>query len=89
MFSSIEESQRIEVINKCYWPILDLVREYKITIGIEAKRDPQALLEFVNNIDQPIDSKNRRDIHFLKFNFATSRNEAIDKGKTILNQDPA
>ena len=27
-----------------------------ITIGIEAKRDPQALLEFVNNIDQPIES---------------------------------
>ena len=49
MFSSIEESQRIEVINKCYWPILHLIREYKIPIGIEATA---LTLELINNLDK-------------------------------------
>tara|TARA_B100000989_G_C19531274_1_gene470063 strand:+ start:814 stop:2730 length:1917 start_codon:yes stop_codon:yes gene_type:complete len=49
MFSSIEEDQRIEVINKCYWPILNLVREYKIPIGIEATA---LTLELINNLDK-------------------------------------
>ena len=48
-FSSIEEEQRVEVIRRCYWPLLDLAERYG-PIGIEAtgftleeivSRDPQ------------------------------------------------
>ena len=60
-----------------------------MTTGIDTKKDPQALLEFVNNIDQPIESKNRSDIHFLIFKFVNSRKEAMDKGKTTHNHAPA
>ena len=35
-FSSIEEEQRPEVINRCYWPLLRLVREQRLPVGIEA-----------------------------------------------------
>ena len=35
-FSSIEESERKYVIDKCYWPLLDLIEEFKIPVGIEA-----------------------------------------------------
>ncbi|UKL12901.1 glycoside hydrolase family 57 [Dissulfurimicrobium hydrothermale] len=34
-FSSIEEEQRPEVINRCYWPLLRLVREQRLPMGIE------------------------------------------------------
>ena len=49
MFSSIEENQRIEVINKCYWPILVLASQYKIPIGIEATG---LTLEIINELDK-------------------------------------
>jgi len=29
-YSSIEEEQRLEVIKRCYWPLLRLVREYNL-----------------------------------------------------------
>lgn len=35
-FSSIEEEQRPEVINRCYWPLLRLIREQRLPVGIEA-----------------------------------------------------
>lgn len=35
-YSSIEEEQRPEVIRRCYWPLLRLVREYDLPFGIEA-----------------------------------------------------
>ncbi len=35
-YSSIEEEQRAEVIEKCYWPLLRLARDHAIPIGIEA-----------------------------------------------------
>ena len=49
MFSSIEENQRIEVIRKCYWPILYLASELKIPIGIEATG---LNLELINELDK-------------------------------------
>jgi len=49
MFSSIEENQRMEVIKKCYWPILNLASEYNIPIGIEATG---ITLELINDIDR-------------------------------------
>ncbi len=36
MFSSIEEEQRSEVIQRCYWPLLKLIRQFQLPIGIEA-----------------------------------------------------
>ena len=35
-FSSIEEEQRAEVMAKCYWPLLHLIEDLKILVGIEA-----------------------------------------------------
>jgi len=34
-FSSIEEEQRPEVIRRCYWPLLQLIRSLEIPVGIE------------------------------------------------------
>ena len=34
-FSAVEEEQRLTVIEKCYYPILDIVRDLKIPVGIE------------------------------------------------------
>jgi hypothetical protein len=36
MFSSIEEKNRPEVVQRCYWPLLRLIRQYDLPIGIEA-----------------------------------------------------
>jgi hypothetical protein len=35
-YSSIEEEQRGEVVQKCYWPLLRLARRHRIPFGIEA-----------------------------------------------------
>ena len=35
-YSSIEEHQRVEVIDRCYKPLLRLIKEQRIPIGIEA-----------------------------------------------------
>jgi hypothetical protein len=34
-YSSIEENQRPEVVRRCYWPLLRLVRKYDLPFGIE------------------------------------------------------
>jgi hypothetical protein len=47
MYSSIEEENRKEVIDKCYWPIFDLVK-IGIPVGLEA---PGVTLEIINDID--------------------------------------
>jgi hypothetical protein len=36
MFSSIGEEQRPEVVRRCYWPLLRLIRRYDLPLGIEA-----------------------------------------------------
>ena len=48
MFSSIEEEQRETVIKKCYYPILKLVKENDVKIGIEATG---LTLEVIKRID--------------------------------------
>ena len=48
MYSSIEEEERRNVINKSYWPIFQLA-DIGIPIGIEA---PGLTLELINKIDQ-------------------------------------
>ena len=35
-FSSIEESERKNVIKRCYWPLLELIEKLKIPVGLEA-----------------------------------------------------
>jgi hypothetical protein len=56
-YSSIEEEQRPEVIHRCYWPLLRLVRNLKLPVGIEASAytlecirdiDPGWLIEFAS-----------------------------------------
>ena len=48
VYSSIEEGQRPEVINQCYWPLLKLTRDYNLPIAIEASG---YTLESINQID--------------------------------------
>ncbi|WP_255332144.1 hypothetical protein [Methanocalculus taiwanensis] len=47
-YSSIEEEQRPEVIEKCYWPLLKLARRYNLPFGIEI---PAYTLESIASID--------------------------------------
>ena len=47
-YSSIEEEQRAEVVQRCYWPLLRLVRELGLPFGIETSA---YTLECVNEID--------------------------------------
>ncbi len=49
LFSSIEKEQRSEVIQKCYWPLLNLIRETKIPIAIEASA---LTLKIINKYDK-------------------------------------
>jgi hypothetical protein len=35
-FSSIEEEQRPAVIERCYWPLLKLIRDQQLPLGVEA-----------------------------------------------------
>lgn len=48
MFSSVEEAQRSHIIERCYWPLLRLVRCHNLPFGIEA---PACTLEFIQSID--------------------------------------
>jgi len=47
-YSSIEEEQHPEVIQRCYWPLLRLVRTLKLPVGIEASA---VTLESIRRID--------------------------------------
>ena len=35
MYSAIEESDRLKVIEKCYWPLLNLIKKYNLPFSIE------------------------------------------------------
>ncbi|MDY6937246.1 MAG: glycoside hydrolase family 57 [Cyanobacteriota bacterium] len=48
MYSSIEEHQRLQVIERCYWPLLDLTERYNIKLGIEASG---ITLEIIQDLD--------------------------------------
>jgi Glycosyl hydrolase family 57 len=47
-YSSIEEDQRPEVIQRCYWPLLRLARTLELPVGIEASA---YTLECIRSID--------------------------------------
>ncbi len=48
-YSSIEEEQRAQVIQRCYWPLLRLARRYGLPLGMEASG---YTLESVAEIDR-------------------------------------
>ncbi len=47
-YSSIEESQRLDVIRRCYWPLLRLAQDLDLPLGIEA---PAFTLETAGQLD--------------------------------------
>lgn len=47
-FSSVEESQRPDIVKRCYWPLLKLIETSALRAGIEA---PAYTLEVVDAID--------------------------------------
>jgi hypothetical protein len=47
-FSSIPEEQYSLVLDRCYWPTLDLLEDYDISLGLEF---PASTLEIINDID--------------------------------------
>jgi hypothetical protein len=47
-FSSLEVTQRKEVINKCYWPILKMAEKEELKFGLEATA---STLEMILNLD--------------------------------------
>ena len=47
-YSSIEEEQRPDVVQRCYWPLLRLVRDIELPVGIEASA---YTLECIRDID--------------------------------------
>ncbi len=47
-YSSIEEDQRPDVVQRCYWPLLRLIRALELPVGIEASA---YTLECIRSID--------------------------------------
>jgi hypothetical protein len=47
-YSSIEEEQRAEVVERCYWPLLNLARKLDLPLGVEA---PAYTLEAAAAVD--------------------------------------
>jgi hypothetical protein len=48
MFSSVEENQRPQIVERCYWPLLHLSRRNGLPLGIEA---PACTLAAIQEID--------------------------------------
>ena len=44
-FSSIPEEQYSLVLDRCYWPVLDLLKDYDVKLGMEF---PASTLEMAN-----------------------------------------
>lgn len=47
-FSSIPEDQYSSVLDRCYWPMLETLKDYNINLGFEF---PASTLEIINSID--------------------------------------
>ena len=69
-YSSIEEIQRLEVIKRCYWPLLKLADDYNLPLGIEASG---YTLETINKLDPEW-------VHFLKYLISSGPVEFIGSG---------
>jgi hypothetical protein len=68
MYSSLRENQRKEVINKCYWPIFEIVKE-GIPVGIEA---PALTLAIISKLDYNWKNKLKKYILDKKIEFIGS-----------------
>ena len=49
MFSSIQISQRVNVIDKCYWPLIEIAKKNNLPFGIEISGNT---IEQIIEIDQ-------------------------------------
>ena len=80
-FSSIPEDEYSLVLDRCYWPALDLLKDYDIRLGLEF---PASTLEIINNIDSGF-------IDALKKYWEKSKCEVIGSGysQTIFPLIPA
>ncbi|HEY3272484.1 MAG TPA: hypothetical protein VGJ92_01905 [Methanocella sp.] len=80
-FSSIPEDQYSLVLDRCYWPLLDLLDDYDVSLGIEF---PASTLEIINGIDSDY-------IDTLKGQWKAGRCEVIGSGysQTIFPLIPA
>lgn len=80
-FSSIPEDEYSLVLDRCYWPALDLLKDYDIRLGLEF---PASTLEIINNIDSGF-------IDALKKYWGKSKCEVIGSGysQTIFPLIPA
>ena len=68
-FSSIEEDQRIEVIKKCYWPLLNLADQQNTKFGIELSG---WTLETIKKLDSEWVQKLRKLINLKKIEIVGS-----------------
>jgi len=69
-FSSIPEDQYSSVLDKCYWPVLDLLGDYNVNLGFEF---PASTLEIIDRMDNGFTST-------LKKYWSNSRSEVIGSG---------
>lgn len=69
-FSSLEENERKNIINKCYWPLINIIEKYNVKIGIEATA---YTLEIISKID-------RKFIQKLKLLIKNKKCEFIGSG---------
>ena len=69
-FSSIPEDQYSSVLDKCYWPVLDLLGDYNVNLGFEF---PASTLEIIDGMDDGFTST-------LKKYWSDSRSEVIGSG---------
>jgi hypothetical protein len=69
-FSSIPEDQYSSVLDKCYWPALDLLKNYNMKLGLEF---PASTLKIIDEMDNGFTST-------LKKYWSKSRCEIIGSG---------
>lgn len=69
-FSSIPEDQYSSVLDRCYWPALDLLEDYDVNLGFEF---PASTLEIINDMDNGFTNT-------LKKYWYQSRSEVIGSG---------
>jgi hypothetical protein len=69
MYSCIEEESRVEVIRRCYWPLLNLVDDCGVPLGVEASG---LTLQIIESIDPSWVERIRDLIHRGKVEFIGS-----------------
>jgi predicted glycosyl hydrolase (DUF1957 family) len=73
-YSSISPESYHEIIDKCYWPILDAVNNFKFKTGIEF---PTNTLDKIENIDPLFIEELKKTIHKKKCEIICSSKEQV------------